>query len=154
MSSHLKMDYHARGGGYLMLKVSKYVSGKIKRCKTDFTLQTFKSGGKGGQHQNKTESGVRIIDKITGLSGESREERDQLQNKKVAFDRLVSRMIRFYQEEEIKQDYTNDEVVRIYRPRDSIVKDSRVDDVEYHYKDILNGKLEKLIEDIQLRDNT
>lgn len=137
-----------------MPKVSRSIAEKIKRCKTDFTLQTFKSGGKGGQHQNKTESGVRIIDNITGLTGESREERDQLQNKRVAFNRLVSCMIKYYQQEEIKQDFTNDEVVRIYRPRDSIVKDSRVDDVEYHYKDIMNGKLEKLIEDIQLRDNT
>lgn len=67
---------------------------------------------------------------------------------------MVKALIKYYQQEEIKQDFTNDEVVRIYRPRDSIVKDSRVEDVEYHYKDIMNGKLEKLIEDIQLRDNT
>ena len=33
----------------------------------DVEIQSFKSGGPGGQHQNKTESGVRIIHKPTGL---------------------------------------------------------------------------------------
>lgn len=57
--------------------------------KKDFDIQTFRSGGKGGQHQNKTESGVRIIHRESGAVGESREERSQAQNKKNAFNRLV-----------------------------------------------------------------
>ncbi len=137
-----------------MPKVSAYVSGKIARSKEDFTVQVFRCGGHGGQKVDKSSSGVRIIDKETGITTESREERSQTQNKHRAFGRMVKALIKYYQQEEIKQDFTNDEVVRIYRPRDSIVKDSRVEDVEYHYKDIMNGKLEKLIEDIQLRDNT
>lgn len=55
----------------------------------DFIVQTFRSGGKGGQHQNKTDSGVRIIHPESGAVGESREERSQYQNKKIAFKRLV-----------------------------------------------------------------
>lgn len=55
----------------------------------DCEIQTFRSGGKGGQHQNKTESGVRIIHHPSGAIGESREERDQLQNKKKAFRRMA-----------------------------------------------------------------
>jgi protein subunit release factor B len=55
----------------------------------DCDVQTFRSGGKGGQHQNKTESGVRIIHRESGARGESREERSQLQNKKIAFRRMV-----------------------------------------------------------------
>lgn len=54
----------------------------------DCEVQTFRSGGKGGQHQNKTESGVRIIHRPSGARGESREERSQLQNKKRAFRRM------------------------------------------------------------------
>ena len=54
----------------------------------DFEVQTFRSGGKGGQHQNTTDSGVRIIHKESGAVGESREERSQLSNKKTAFKRL------------------------------------------------------------------
>lgn len=55
----------------------------------DCEVQTFRSGGKGGQHQNKTESGVRIIHRPSGAVGESREERDQLQNKKRAFGKMA-----------------------------------------------------------------
>ena len=57
--------------------------------KKDFTVQTFKSGGKGGQHQNTTDSGVRIIHKDSGAVGECRETRKQGQNKKIAFKRLA-----------------------------------------------------------------
>lgn len=57
--------------------------------KKDLTIQTFKSGGKGGQHQNKTDSGVRIIHKDSGAVGESREERSQYLNKKLAFRKLT-----------------------------------------------------------------
>jgi protein subunit release factor B len=56
----------------------------------DFEIQTFRSGGKGGQHQNKTESGVRIIHHASGARGEARDSRDQHQNKKNAFLRLVN----------------------------------------------------------------
>lgn len=56
--------------------------------KKDFRVDTFKSGGKGGQHQNKVESGVRITHIETGISAESRSSRSQHQNKKVAFRRL------------------------------------------------------------------
>lgn len=55
----------------------------------DFTIQTFCSGGPGGQHQNKTESGVRIIHNESGATGESRSERSQVINKKMAFERLT-----------------------------------------------------------------
>jgi protein subunit release factor A len=57
--------------------------------KKDLNVQTFRSGGAGGQHQNKRNSGVRIIHKESGARGESREERSQHQNKKIAFKRLV-----------------------------------------------------------------
>jgi len=60
----------------------------------DFDVQTFCSGGPGGQHQNKTASGVRIIHRESGAVGESREERSQLTNKKIALKRL-SESIKF-----------------------------------------------------------
>ena len=56
----------------------------------DCDVQTFRSGGPGGQHQNKTSSGVRIIHRDSGAVGESREERSQLQNKKNAFRRMAA----------------------------------------------------------------
>lgn len=55
----------------------------------DCRVDTFRSGGKGGQNQNKRESGVRVVHEPSGGIGESREERSQLQNKKTAFRRMV-----------------------------------------------------------------
>jgi protein subunit release factor B len=57
--------------------------------KKDLVLQFFRAGGKGGQHQNKTSSGVRIVHRDSGAVGESRQERSQAQNKKIAFKRLA-----------------------------------------------------------------
>jgi len=61
----------------------------FRLTKKDFIIQTFRSGGKGGQHQNKTDSGVRIIHPASGAVGESRSERSQYRNKCLAFHRLV-----------------------------------------------------------------
>jgi peptide chain release factor 2 len=45
----------------------------------DYIKQTFSAGGPGGQHQNKTQSGVRLIHK-SGVRAESRTERSQHKN--------------------------------------------------------------------------
>jgi len=57
--------------------------------KKDFRVQTFHSGGPGGQNQNKRDTGVRIIHDASGAVGECREHRSQKQNKKTAFKRLA-----------------------------------------------------------------
>lgn len=50
----------------------------------DCDLQTFAAGGKGGQHQNCTNTGVRITHRASGAVGEARDSRSQLQNKQAA----------------------------------------------------------------------
>ena len=57
----------------------------------ELVMQTFCSGGPGGQHQNKTQSGVRLIHK-SGVRAESRTERSQPKNYKNALDLLKSRL--------------------------------------------------------------
>jgi len=59
----------------------------------DLIMQTFCTGGPGGQHQNKTQSGVRLIHKPTGLRGESRTERQQGKNYNNALNQLKARML-------------------------------------------------------------
>lgn len=58
----------------------------IKDCE----VQTFKATGKGGQNRDKRDTAVRIIHPPSGARGESREERDQLSNKRKAFVRMAN----------------------------------------------------------------
>ncbi|PZR18741.1 MAG: peptide chain release factor-like protein [Archangium gephyra] len=50
--------------------------------------QFFIASGPGGQHRNKTESGVRLTHKPTGVTVTATERRSQLQNRGVAVERL------------------------------------------------------------------
>lgn len=56
----------------------------LAQCRVD----TFRAGGKGGQHQNTTESGVRLVHQPTGVRASSRNQRSQHRNRRIALDRL------------------------------------------------------------------
>lgn len=56
----------------------------------DLDLQFFRAGGKGGQKQNKTSSACRITHVPSGAVGESRDQREQSQNRRLALERLVA----------------------------------------------------------------
>ena len=58
--------------------------------KEDFEWEFFTAGGNGGQKQNKTASACRCVHRPSGSTGISRDERSQLQNKKLAFERCTS----------------------------------------------------------------
>ena len=51
-------------------------------------IETFRAGGPGGQHQNKSETGVRIVHVPTGVRAIARDERSQLRNRALALARL------------------------------------------------------------------
>ena len=51
-------------------------------------VETFRAGGPGGQHQNKTESGVRLTHGPSGISVTCRESRSQHRNRHIALARL------------------------------------------------------------------
>lgn len=57
--------------------------------RNDVEFDTFRSGGPGGQNQNKVESGARCRHKASGAVGESRDERSQYTNKQLAFRRMA-----------------------------------------------------------------
>lgn len=60
----------------------------LAQCRVD----TFRSGGKGGQHQNTTDSGVRLTHLPTGIVVTARRERSQHRNRAIALARLRERL--------------------------------------------------------------
>jgi peptide chain release factor len=57
-------------------------------AQSDVRFETFRAGGPGGQHQNKTESAVRAVYIRTGLSVVARDGRSQHRNRALALSRL------------------------------------------------------------------
>ena len=56
--------------------------------------QFFIASGPGGQHRNKTETGVRLIHKPTGFTVTATERRSQLQNRGAALERLRAAFVK------------------------------------------------------------
>jgi protein subunit release factor A len=63
----------------------KLFSVTISDCK----VQTFTVGGHGGAGKDTSNTGVRIVHPPSGATGEARESRSQLQNKRTAFKRMA-----------------------------------------------------------------
>ena len=61
----------------------------LKECKVD----TFRAGGKGGQHLNKTESAVRMTHLPTGTVVSCQDERSQYQNKRKCLLQLRGKLV-------------------------------------------------------------
>lgn len=65
----------------------------------DVSYDVFRSSGPGGQHVNKTSTGVRAVHRPTGIAVTAQDTRSQLQNKKLANERLQ----RAWQEAEMQR---------------------------------------------------
>lgn len=69
----------------------------------DYKIETFRSGGKGGQHVNKVETGIRVIHVPTGITVTCTEERSQYANKQKALKRMQGIMAAMEKEAADKQ---------------------------------------------------
>ncbi len=128
----------------------------------DLQIDTYRSGGAGGQHVNKTESAIRITHLPTGTVVECQDERSQYKNKDRAMKILRSKILEAEREkqhdaiagERKAQVGTGDrsERIRTYNYPQGRVSDHRINLTLYKIDAILNGDLDEIIDALVTAD--
>lgn len=132
--------------------------------KEDLQMDTFRSGGKGGQNVNKVETAVRITHIPSGIVVACQEERSQLQNRERSLKMLRAKLYDIQLAEKNKQraDLRRSMVatgdrsakIRTYNFPQSRVTDHRIGFTSHGLPQILEGSLDEIIEALKLHDQT
>ena len=141
----------------------KFEEEEIDIRKDDLRTDTFRSQGAGGQHVNKTESGVRFTHIPTGIVAESTDSRSQHKNREIALQRLyvkIRESIRekTYQEQKDQRKSlvgTGDrsDKIRTYNYPQNRVTDHRINLTLYNLDIIMEGALDEIITSLQRVEN-
>jgi peptide chain release factor 1 len=130
----------------------------------DVRIDYFCSSGPGGQSVNTTYSAVRLTHEPTGIVAQCQDQKSQHKNKEKAFRVLRSRL---YEMELAKKQAEDAEKrgsmvtsgdrsakIRTYNYAQSRVTDHRINLTLYDLDNIINGDIEKIINELKLVDNT
>ena len=129
----------------------------------DIRKDTFRSSGAGGQHVNKTESGVRLTHYPTGIVVECQDGRSQHQNYDRALTVLRARIwdkARNERDKEVAEKRktivsTGDRSakIRTYNFPQGRLTDHRIGLTLYNLPEVLNGQIEKILDELRLAEN-
>tara|TARA_R110002072_G_scaffold117281_7_gene248207 strand:+ start:4607 stop:5683 length:1077 start_codon:yes stop_codon:yes gene_type:complete len=130
----------------------------------DVRIDFFCSSGPGGQSVNTTYSAVRLTHVPTGIVAQCQDEKSQHKNKDKAFKVLRSRLydIELAKRQEEDAAKRNSQVssgdrsakIRTYNYSQGRVTDHRIGLTLYDLGNIINGDIQKIIDELQLVDNT
>ena len=131
--------------------------------RSDLKIDTFRSSGAGGQHVNKTESGVRLTHIPTGVVVECTEGRSQHSNKEIAEQRLYSKIYEMQKEKmnsaiaaqrkSLVGSGDRSEKIRTYNFPQNRITDHRIELTLYNLDQALEGEISKIIEGLQIAEN-
>lgn len=141
----------------------KFEEEEIDIRKDDLKTDTFRAQGAGGQHVNKTESGVRFTHIPTGIVAESTESRSQHKNREIALQRLYvkikdsAREKTYLEQKDQRKSLvgTGDrsDKIRTYNYPQNRVTDHRINLTLYNLDSIMEGSLEEIITSLQRVEN-
>lgn len=124
----------------------------------DLRIDTYRSSGAGGQHVNTTDSAVRITHIPTGIVVECQDERSQHKNKAKAMSVLASRIVQAEQERQAAEQTDmrrnllgsgdRSDKIRTYNYPQGRVTDHRINLTIYRLDEVMNGKIDELIQPI------
>ncbi|SDS04963.1 peptide chain release factor 1 [Gramella sp. MAR_2010_147] len=127
-------------------------------------IDYFCSSGPGGQSVNTTYSAVRLTHEPTGLVAQCQDQKSQHKNKEKAFRVLRSRLYEMELAKKMEADAAkrNSMVssgdrsakIRTYNYAQSRVTDHRINLTLYDLSNIINGDIQKIIDELQLAENT
>jgi len=123
----------------------------------DLRVDTYRSGGAGGQHVNKTDSAVRFTHLPTGIVVACQNERSQIKNRAVAMSMLKARLYDHYRQEKEKEkerfhqekkDISWGNQIRsyVFQPY-TMVKDYRTKAEAGNIQAVMDGDIDQFIEE-------